>query len=297
MKLDIIKTILVPVDFMESSQRSIVEGAKLAKLFKAELILLHVLEMNSSLYPILDGEDMQHLSVSDLKIFLEHQIKKTGSRLNSRYGIKPRVEVRAGSIASEILSFSKKIKADLIVMGAHGHSGYKEWLIGSNAQTIVDQASVPVLTISSNYNKTGFRKILIPIDNSIHSREKVNIAMRFAELFDAEIHIVGLPDTDDDMELNKFYTKIASVEKHIDSDNLTYKTSILQGKNLATVAINYAVSKSCDLIVINTGHESRLKEVFLGAFSEQIVNHSSVPVLSLKHSYDHYTIETPGFGV
>ena len=88
-----------------------------------------------------------------------------------------------------------------------------------------------------------------------------------------------------------------SVEKIIDKEGLSYSSKIVQGKNMADTALSYSTKNKCYLIVINTGHESRTTGIFLGAFSQQIVNHSNVPVLSYKHADGEFTIETPGFGV
>jgi len=78
---------------------------------------------------------------------------------------------------------------------------------------------------------------------------------------------------------------------------LPYNTSVVYGENLAKKAIKYAAENKCDLIVINTGHESKMTGIFLGAFAQQIVNHSKIPVLSFKHTEGHFYIETPGFGI
>ena len=195
------------------------------------------------------------------------------------------------------LPFSKKKKIDFIVMGTHGASGYKEMFIGSNAQRVVTLSDVPVLTMQKKNKGLGFKNILLPIDNSMHSREKINMAIIFADLFKSKIHIIGLPDSSNKTELNKFKIKLGSLEKVIKEHKLSFKTTIVSGKSLANTAIKYASQNNCDLIIINTGHESKITGVFLGAFAQQMVNHSKISVLSLKHSHSDFAIDTPGFGV
>ena len=46
-----------------------------------------------------------------------------------------------------IMDISKKNDVDLIVMGSHGASGFKEMFIGSNAEKVVRNSEVPVLII------------------------------------------------------------------------------------------------------------------------------------------------------
>jgi nucleotide-binding universal stress UspA family protein len=182
-------------------------------------------------------------------------------------------------------------------MGTHGTSGYKEFFIGSNAQRVVTLSEIPVLTIQKKIAKSGFKNILIPIDNSLHSREKVNIALIIAGLSRAKIHILGLSDSDYLPESKEINTKLKSVEQVVHTHSLEFLTSVINGKNLSEAALKYASENNCDLIVINTGHESNITGIFLGALAQQIVNHSKIPVLSCKHSEGYSSIETPGFGI
>src|SRR5690606_8106070 len=115
--------------------------------------------------------------------------------------------------------------------------------------------------------------------------------------FGSKIHIIGLPDSIQKEDMNRFNVKIKSVERIIEEDGLSYTTTIVDEENLAQAALKYASKNACDLIVINTGHESKLTGIFLGAFAQQIVNHSTIPILSIKHLEDHFNIETPGFAV
>jgi nucleotide-binding universal stress UspA family protein len=125
----------------------------------------------------------------------------------------------------------------------------------------------------------------------------VNLALLLAESSRAKVHILGLPPSKDKLELNKFNVKIKSVEKLVVSENLEFVSTVVHGDSLAEEAMKYAKKNNCDLIAINTGHESEITGIFLGAFAQQIVNHSSIPVLSIRHLESHYDVETPGYGV
>jgi nucleotide-binding universal stress UspA family protein len=91
--------------------------------------------------------------------------------------------------------------------------------------------------------------------------------------------------------------KSKSIENILTDRNLEYSKEIIVSKNMAKTVMAYATDHQCDLMVINTGHESEITGVFLGAFAQQIVNHATIPVLSVKPSEDSYSIATPGFAV
>ena len=52
-----------------------------------------------------------------------------------------------GRPADALLSVAQDMKADLIVMSSHGHSGLKRWVLGSVAQAIERRSSIPVLIL------------------------------------------------------------------------------------------------------------------------------------------------------
>jgi len=291
----VIKKILVPVDFTETSETVISKATTLAKLLKADLLLLHVVAYNGYGFSILP-EASALPTIAEIEKAVSAKMDEMQASIRKKYGITPEVYVSTGNIDSEVIDFSKNKKIDLIIMGTHGASGYKEMFIGSNSQRVVTLSDVPVLTMQKDTGKLGFENILLPIDNSVHSREKVVLATAIAKQFGAKIHILGLAGSTDKTDLNKFKIKVESVEKYITSAKLPYKTTITEKSNLAGLAMEYAEENKCDLIIINTGHESKITGIFLGAFAQQIVNHSKIPVLSMKHLSDHYSIETDGFG-
>jgi len=301
MKKSEIKNILVPVDFSETSEIALTEAVKLASLLKANIFLIHVIEylneFNGYFYSVVPEMQTSLPHLLEFEKTVDKKMEEKKTEINKKYGITPDVFIASGQVHSEIIRFSEKKKIDLIVMGTHGVSGYKELFIGSNAQRVVTLSDIPVLTIQKEISKTGFKNILIPIDNALHSREKVNMALLIAEVFGSTIHIIGLPDSEEELDVNKIKIKLESVEKIISNDKLLYKTTIVHGKNLAMDALSYADENNCDLIVINTGHESKLTGIFLGAFAQQLVNHSKIPVLSIKHKEGYFIIETPGFGI
>jgi nucleotide-binding universal stress UspA family protein len=297
MKTTTINRILVPADFSGSAALVMAEASVLAKLLKAEVYLLHVIEMHEFHFSLFSGNKSKPALLKVLKDGAQKKMDQIKADTVKRFGISPKSFIVTGHVHSAIIDFSVKKDIDLIIMGAHGVSGYKELFLGTNSQRVVTLSEIPVLTMQEKKKSPGFKNILIPIDNSMHSRGKVNIAMDFANLFGAKIHLIGLPDSDDKKEINKFKIKLDSVEKILQEGDFLYKTSIVHGSSLAQTALKYAAKNKCDLIVINTGHESKYSGIFLGAFAQQIVNHTTIPVLSCKHVHSYYHIDTPAFGI
>jgi len=297
MKTHEIKKILVPIDFSEISTNALNEAIILAGTLEAELYLIHVKEFMVGYVSVYSDLPQYLPSNIELSIIIENKMEEMKQNISKEFDIIPNIRIGEGEIYSEIIAFSESEKIDLIIMGTHGISGYKELFLGSNAQRVVSFSDIPVLTLQKPCKDIEFKNILIPIDNSTHSREKVNVTLQIAKLFGAKIHLLGLLDSDDEQEKSKFTTKMDAVEKNIIASKLDYIKSIVTGDNLAETTKKYATKNHCDLIAINTGHESRLTGIFLGLFAQQIVNHSKIPVLSFKHHSGQFMIETPGYGI
>ena len=134
-----------------------------------------------------------------------------------------------------------------------------------------------------NATKVGFTDIVVPIDNKFHSREKINYALELAKHYASRIHILGLLESHDDNDEGKFNIKLDSVEEIVKKSGLPYLRKVVEGDNLAKAALDYSKEVNADLIVINTDQESNLTGMYIGPFAKQIVNHSRVPVMSVKH--------------
>jgi nucleotide-binding universal stress UspA family protein len=292
-----INKILVPVDFSGISEAALLTALTLVKKLDGELHLIHVISFNPNSFAVLPETQLELSALKDIEAAVSKKMKELSAFVKSEIGAEPHSIFVTGDVHNEIVNYSDQNEIDLIVMGTHGVSGYKELFIGSNAHKVVTLSNVHVLTLQSNNDGKGFNDILIPIGDSLLSREKVKIAIQIAKLFDATIHVVGIAETTGKNDLHKVEIKSKSLEVILKDEEVKYTRTIISASNTAQGALKIAEEKNCDLIIINSGQESKITGVFLGVFAQQIVNHSLIPVLNYKNSTGDYKIETPGFGI
>ena len=281
MKTFEIKRILVPTDFSETGMLAIEHAAFLARLSKAHLYLLHVVESFEYAYSEYEPEIM----VKDLEGVQEaitEKLENLAANLGNQYGIKVSPLVSNGQPALGISDKVKDENVDLIIMGTHGAKGFEELIIGSNAHKVVNISPCPVITVQSYAKNIGFTNIVMPIDNSPHSRQKVDYVIKLAELYGSKIHILGLLESLEESEERKFGIKLDAVENVIKQAGLPFVRKLVTGHNVAVEAMRYSEEVNADLLVIMTDHESHLSGAFLGALAKQVVNHSKVPVMSIR---------------
>lgn len=286
MKLKI-KKIILPTDFSETSNMALSHAAFLARLINAQLTLVHVQAFDPFYFeipePLLVIQDHTKLDK-----FIEDKLIELSRGIESEFGIKPLYKSPHGHVANEIMQLAQDEKTDLIIMGTHGAKGFEELFIGSNALKVVDLAPCPVLTVQAHAAKPGFTNIVLPIDRSLHSREKVATATALAKVYGAKIHILGLLSDTEDNEYEKLQIVLDQVQHAVENAAVGYTRHTVKGTHLAAEALKYGTSVNADLIIIMTDHESALTGLFMGPLAKQIVNHSRIPVLSIKPHYGNF---------
>jgi nucleotide-binding universal stress UspA family protein len=274
-----VKRILIPVDFSETALLALDHATFMAKLFKAEIILIHVVEKFSFKIDIRkkndDAADDREIRarLSELADGVKHQ---TGGTVQ--------ILMKAGKIAKKIVEAANETQADIIILGTHGVSGFEEFFMGSNAFRVVTEAQCPVMSVQVHSTKVGFNHIVLPIDNSAASRQKVRYAVELAKHYNSTIHIAGIITLDYKDIRKKFMAKLKQVEDYISKHGISHTTEILKGENIATLTLKHAEKLNADLIVIMTEQEDELTGLLMGTFAQQVVNHSKIPVMTVKPS-------------
>ncbi len=283
-----IKRILIPMDFSKTGQLAVEHGAFMANLFKAELFLLHVIEMIEFVYTAYDPVSIITVDTEEIERNSIKNLNGQADRIRQQYGLQVTTLIGRGRVVSELNEVALKQNIDLIVMGTHGAKGFEEYFIGSNADRIINLSPCPIITVQTHIKEIGFKHIVLPIDSSLHSRQKVDHAVLLASKYGAFVHILGLLQTDDRVDENKFRIKLEAVEKALTQAKVSHSRKLVHGTNLAVETMKYADEVNGDLILIMTDHESNFTGMFLGVFAKQIVNHSRVPVMSIKPAEGHF---------
>ena len=283
-----IHRILVPVDFSPTGESAIEYGAYLANLFNAKLFLLHVLE-DAPKYPH-EWQDSRNSAITKgrLRENATNKLIEYTRNVKLKYTIGVEYLLTEGKPSHKITETVSEYDIDLIVMGTHGASGFEELFIGSNAHKVANLSPCPVITIREGFHIPGLKTIVLPIDDSLHSRQKVNNVIPIAKKCNSVIHLLGLTHTNSKSEIAKLHIKMKSMEEMAKKAGVTCVSKIINGDNLAMETMGYAEEVNAEMLAIMTDHESTMSGSFMGAFAQQIVNHSTLPVLSIKPIKSYY---------
>lgn len=272
-----IERIVVPTDFSETAYVAIDHAVDLAKKFGAEITLIHVLEVGAYQGIFSPSKKTEYGELEET----QKKLQEDAHKLETETGINVSQEVVRGRIHEEIVRVSDESNADLVVMGTHGSSGWEEFFVGSNAFKVVTQTACPILTIQGQATDPECKNIILPLDSTSETRQKVPYAAAMAKKFGSTIHMAALISDDSKEVRFDFEKKFKQIKEYFDREEISYTETSLVGTNLATMTMNFAESKGGNLIVMMTEQESNLTGFLMGPFAQQIVNHSKIPVLSI----------------
>jgi len=278
MSTPLVQKILIPYDFSETAGLSLEHAVFMAKLLKAEITLLHIVETVSFTSAISHALSGFEKKIEDATI---EKLDQLAREIHLKEGISLNVRTEVGRIYKKICQVAKEMSIDLIVMGTHGASGYQKYSVGTNTSKVVMESPCPVLSVQTHAKHLGFKKVLIPIDETNESRQKVPFGVEVARYYGAHITIVGLINfTNEDMK-RKFKIKVEQVEEYAEQHGLNTDTIYQEGNDLAAMTMKAATESDVDMIVIMTEQEPSITGFLLGTYATKVVNASEIPVLAV----------------
>lgn len=277
------KTILVPIDFNIQSIVALEQTFNVAKLFKLDIVLLYVYEESGIMGKIFSASQSDEFSVG-----IKHKLDDLAKETRKKSGLNITTMVAKGKVHAKIHEVADMIGAKFIVMGVNslGHDYDGRRNIGANTHKVIRSAKKPVITISSLTNYNGIRSILLPIDLTLESRQKVNASIEIAKYFKATIKVVSILWSTKDREVVfKLNAQINQVEKFIEKKGIKCHAEIIEidsEKMHVPTLLEYAEKQGdIDLIMIMTQQENAFIELFIDSTAQDIIRNSNIPVISI----------------
>ncbi len=276
-----IKKILIPYDFSATAELALEHAVFMAKLHKADIVLVHVIESFSftSAISAAFGKTQSEFE-QKIESSANEKLQSLTEKLHHDSGMTVIHRTESGKIYKKIVAVAEEVEADIIVMGTHGISGFQDFLVGSNTYRVVMSSPCPVISVQAHSKKIGFKDIVLPIDNSHSSRQKVKHAVEIARHYNSVVHIAGLMTmTDVDMQ-RRFEVKIHQVQNYLEEHEVAHSVKIFKTDNSPSVTLEYSNQINADLMIIMTDQES--SGFFMGNYAQQLINQSKIPVMSIR---------------
>ncbi|MCK5846140.1 MAG: universal stress protein [Bacteroidales bacterium] len=277
--------ILVPTDFSEQSNLALHQAIHYAELINAQITLLYVLHEKKGILGSIFNKQQE--KVFDTAIL--DKLKEQSETYHKKHKAIINYELtHSTSIHGAILEYSEKNSSSLIIMGKGSvYEGNMEIpSIGSNTAKIVRHSKVPVITIGNSGHSTEIKSILLPLDLSKETRQKVNWAIKIAKITDAEINVVSALWNNSNKEItNRVSNQMKQVIGFIKKQGVKCSSSIIESKsdkNQKSIIIRYIDKHpELDLVIIMTQQEDDFTEFFVGSSATALIRSIKLPVLSV----------------
>jgi manganese transport protein len=131
--------IAVALDFSESDEKLLAYAIGQGKE-NTRFLLVHIVESASAKLHGDESDDYESRRDKEQMASYVLQLQRRGLTAEGILGYKNR--------SKEIVRIAKEVNADMIVMGAHGHTGLKDFIYGETVNTVRHELRIPVLIVN-----------------------------------------------------------------------------------------------------------------------------------------------------
>lgn len=273
--------VLVPVPLSGNFKTPLKQAYSFYRQYGAEITLLSVFHNISRLE--------KWVTRRKIKLHSERAIKKKKKKINRYFHDEAfinhiRFDVKTGDFVSSILKVAKEMEADLIILKKTKRaSTQRRFLKQENVDKLIANSVHPVLTVDKKPAQNGISKILLPVDITKKTDNKIAWAISMAKRFDAEVRIFSVMNMKIKPVHSLSYKKGKQIEEQIRNEGIKTELVIVDrgDMNVEDQVLDYADEYRPDLILIMTHQENILFDNYLGKFAREIIHESKVPVFSV----------------
>lgn len=255
-------TIIVPTDFSSVAECALTHAIGIAtRQSSCEIILLNIVAKEKE---IKDSE--KNLNATIAKFPVPSHVVLSGA-------------TRIGSIFDAIGNFASENDAKLIVMGTHGVKGMQH-IMGSYAVKVITNSKVPFIVVQERKFREGYQNILLPMDFSKETKQKLSMTISVAKAFGSKVHIF-YPLASDEHFKQTVANNVALAKNELRQNKIEFDVQEIGAsgtfvKNMLT----YAAAQDIDLIAVVNSQETGFPEILAGTDERTIItNDAQIPVL------------------
>ena len=275
------KPVLIAIDLDDKSLPRLRNSYPNLKTLGDNIILLYV--FNKQHY--FEKEEGRQKEMANKR----QQLSTIAKEIMEDTGLSVQHILQVGRPSTEILKAVENYNASMIIMSTRTQfdDDYEEeHMLGSTTLRVVRQSKVPVFTFNSDVKLNLIKRILLPLDLSNETKQKVSNAIEIAQRFDAEIQIVSVFWSVQDKVVKKeLLHQLNRIKSFIAEDEIPCTAELVEidggRSDLPYTILHYAKQNESDLIMIMTQQETKMAEFFMGSAAQSILRMAQIPVMSI----------------
>lgn len=270
------KKIIVPTDFSVQAENALRVAADMARENGGEIFLLHLLDLPLHL------ANNASSNLPEAVFFMKLAKEKFDNLTNSDFlhGVTVHGHVETGATFTGIMDTVKRHQGDLIVMGSHGADGVKNMFVGSNTEKVVRNSEVPVLIVKERKKSLDVNNMVFATDLDPKSAGALKEASEFAKKTKCQLHLLYVNTPARFLTTGRAEKMVTQYLKNIDVEPTDY--TIYNDYSIEEGVFNYTKEIKGDIIGIANHGPKGISHFFNGSVSDDIVNHSALPVVTFR---------------
>jgi nucleotide-binding universal stress UspA family protein len=274
------KLILVPTDFSEPAAHALRFAGRLAERFGARVRLMYadyfVPPVDFSASAAVEYALTSDEAADQAKKHLIHLAEETMPK-----GVTYETRVVIDSPVPAIVDEARNCGADLVIMGTHGRTGFRRFIVGSVTEAVMRVLNVPVIAISPLTDErriaASLSRVVCAVDYSPESRAALRVCATLADAPLSKIVVVRCFDADTPQDAADEIVRLQQWTPDDILDRCQYK--LLPADHPAEQVVELAKLVHADLIAAGCVTSRTTAEMFSGTTAERIVERSDCPVL------------------
>lgn len=273
--------ILIPTDFTEISQYALKYAIYMSWYLDGELTALHLVDHKKYKSKPEYQREMADLIEGKLQDEL-NQAKSVNPDLKK---IHVQIKPLKNHVPKEIENFAKEGVYDFIVMGSQGLSPHDDWLErfhGTNAYQVLHSAPCPVFTFVDPEREVQIKKILVPLDLTAGTRQKIPLVAKLAQAFKATVYLLSIYPSSFDESWTQLEQQIKEITGELTEAGVKVRSVMYEKDDFPGEVLTYSQEIEADLIAIMTRPSTQWNELFVTPGAKRIIAHSHIPVLGVR---------------
>lgn len=273
------KKILFPTDFSEVSKNAFIYALKLADAIHAEIITLHVYELDSPTYldvSIYLQDIYEYEELSDFENYKDEvPLLRNIAEENNMGHIKISNVLIKGFLVKEVVKLSKKENIDFIVMGTKGVTHLREVFLGTVATKIMNECDATVLAIPEKCSYMPIEKILFNTRFHMDDIEPLKKVVTLANVFHSHIDCLNIkaPHT---VYKDDFVVDFKNIFK---DQNITFHSVL--ANDIEGEILSFIEKNKINMVAIHERHRGFFEKIFQVSLSKKLTFHINIPILSV----------------
>ena len=296
------KRLLVPLDGSKLAEAVLPITFYVAEKFGAEVLLFHAIEEDAP--DTVHGE--RHLAAeAEAEQYLA-DVAARFTRANVSIAKHVHTAIHQSGIANSIIDHAAEHSADLVVLCAHGRSGWRDRFVGNVAQQVISRGTTPVLFENHATPGTAAQYvchlILLPLDSTPQHEPALPVAVEMARAFGAVVRLVNVVPTLSTLSAERAGTGmllpatmseilelaqrgaveyLQGIIRKLIAEGLQATAEVARGE-IAAAILDAEKRTSADLIVLATHGRTSIDAFWSGSVTPKVLAQANAPVLLVR---------------